>query len=172
MEEEDPPNMPEPLGKEVVISAFLDAIHAGNKITRRSHTGIIIFINNVLIQVFCKRKNTVESSTFGSELVALRIGRDLVSALRIKLKCFGVPIRGPANVFSDYEALYKNVSNPESTLNKKHNAINYHVCHEAVAAGIMCMGKEDTHTNPADAFTKLMPYSKKQGLLGGILWDY
>ena len=33
VEEEDPPNMTEPLGKEVVISAFVDANYVGNKIT-------------------------------------------------------------------------------------------------------------------------------------------
>ena len=43
---------------------------------------------------------------------------------------------------------------------------------EAVAAGIMKVGKEDTDTNPADALTKLMPYSKKRGLIGNMLFDY
>lgn len=172
VKEEDPPNMPEPLGNPVTISCFVDANHAGNKVTRRSHTGIILLLNNAPITVFSKRQNTVESSTYGSELVAMRIARDLISALRIKLKCFGIPILGPANVFCDNEAVYKNTSRPESTLTKKHNAINYHICREAVAAGIMRVAKEDTHTNIADAFTKLLPYSKKMELLGPLLTDY
>ena len=66
---------------------------------------------------------------------------------------------------------YKNVSNPESTINNKHNSINYHVYCEAVAAVIMLLGKEDTHANWADSFTKLVPYSNKHGLLVGILCD-
>ena len=41
--EDIPPNMPEPLGKEVQINAFFDADHAGDRVTRRSQTGIIIF---------------------------------------------------------------------------------------------------------------------------------
>ena len=170
IKEQDPPDMPEPLGEPVVMSCFVDANHAGNKVTRRSHTGIIIFLNNAVIQVFSKRQNTVESSTFGSELVAMRIARDLITAMRIKLKCFGVPIEGPTNVFGDNEAVYKNTSNPESTLSKKHNAINYHICREAVAAGIMRVAKEDTNTNIADAFTKLLSYSRKMDLLGPLLW--
>ncbi len=93
--------MPEPLVKSVVISAFVDANHAGNKVTWRSHTGIAIFFKNALIQAFSKRQNTFESSTFVSELVELRIRRYLISALQIKLKCFGILIRGPANVFMD-----------------------------------------------------------------------
>jgi hypothetical protein len=116
--------MPEPLGKSVDISCFVDANHAGNVITRRSHTGILIFVQNALIMWYSKKQNTVESSTFGSELVALRIARDLLVALRIKLKMFGVPINGLLNVFCDNQGVVYNISIPESTLTKKHNAIN------------------------------------------------
>ena len=133
---------------------------------------MIIMLNDAPIQVFCKRQNTVESSTFGSELVAMRIARDMISALRIKLKWLGVPLLGPANVFCDNEAVCKNTSRPESTLTKKHNAINFHICREAVAAGIMRVSKEDTGTNIADAFTKLLPYSRKMELLGRVLHNH
>ena len=44
-----PPNMPKPLGNEVVIRCFVDADHAGDTITRRSRTGFIIFVNNASI---------------------------------------------------------------------------------------------------------------------------
>eukprot|EP00804_Cyclotella_cryptica_P008557 CCRYP_007551-RA/>CCRYP_007551-RA protein AED:0.38 eAED:0.38 QI:0/0/0/1/1/1/2/0/852 len=163
--EEDPPGMPEPLGRRAVISAFVDADHAGNKVTRRSHTGVLIFMNNALITTFSKRQNTVESSTFGSELVAMRICRNLLMALRIKLKMFGVPLDGPANVFCDNDGVWKNVSIPESTLNKKHNSINYHVVRESVAAGIMHVAKKDTETNLADGLTKLLSCDRKRDLL-------
>ena len=33
MVEEDPPNMPVPLGNPVTMSCFVDADHAGNKVT-------------------------------------------------------------------------------------------------------------------------------------------
>jgi len=42
VQEELPPNMPEARGKRVIISCFVDANHAGNMITRRSHTGVLI----------------------------------------------------------------------------------------------------------------------------------
>jgi hypothetical protein len=41
--EEDPPDMPEPLGNPVHINVFVDADHARNVVTRRSHSGIFIF---------------------------------------------------------------------------------------------------------------------------------
>ena len=69
--EELPPNMPKPQGHPVIISAFVDANHAGNVITRHLHTGIFIFVQNAPIIWFSKRQNTVEAATFGSEFVAL-----------------------------------------------------------------------------------------------------
>jgi hypothetical protein len=44
---------------------------------------------------------------------------------------------------------------------KKHNAINYHdVMREAVAAGILRVGKEDGETNLADLLTKVITGQK------------
>jgi hypothetical protein len=37
----------------------------------------------------------VETSTFGSEVVAARIAVELIESLRFKLRMFGVPIEGP-----------------------------------------------------------------------------
>ena len=76
------------------MSAFVDANHAGNVVTRRLHTGIIIYVCNAVIIWYSKRQNTVEVATFGSEFVALRICKELIVGLRYKLRMFGVPIEG------------------------------------------------------------------------------
>ena len=55
VEEELPPKIPEPGGNVVKISAFGNANHTGNVVTRRSHSGIIIFVQNALIIWFSKR---------------------------------------------------------------------------------------------------------------------
>ncbi len=52
--EEDPPNMPVPLGTLVIMSCFVDADHGGNKVMLRSHTGIVILLNNAPISAFSK----------------------------------------------------------------------------------------------------------------------
>jgi hypothetical protein len=126
VEEELPPNMPKPLGRLVTISSFVDTTHAGNVITRRLHTGIIFLVQNAPIIWFSNQQNTVEPATFGSEFVALCICKELIVALRYKLRMFSVPIDGPASVFCDNCGVVRNTSIPESTLMKKHNAINYH----------------------------------------------
>jgi hypothetical protein len=166
--EELPQNMPEPRGNAVDITCFVDANHAGNLVTRRSHTGVLIFVQNAPILWYSKRQNTVEASSFGSEFVALRVAKELIVALRYKLRMFGVPIRGPASVLCDNQGVVKNASIPESALTKRHNAINYHTIREAVAAGIIRVGKEDGLTNLADAFTKSLPRARRYELFSRI----
>ena len=164
VEEEEPLDKPEALGAGVTIHCFVDAAHAGNMITRRSHTGIIIFINGAPIIWYSKRQATVEASTFGSELVALRIAKDLIVGLRYKLRMFGVPINGPANVYCDNNGVVKNTSIPASALHKRHHALNYNAVREAAAMGVLRVGKEDTRTMLADAFTKPLPRDRRDFL--------
>jgi hypothetical protein len=83
---------------------------------------------------------------------------------------FGVPIDGPANIFCDNRGVVKNVSIPESTLMKKHNAINYHAVREAAAAGILRVGKEDGKTNLADLLTKVLNGEKRWNICWNIMW--
>ena len=100
-------NMSEQLGNEVDINVFVDANHARNCVTRRTHTGIIIFCNLALITWFSTRQNTAETSTFSSEIIAVRIATELIEALQYKLRMFGVPISGPARVFCDNKSVYQ-----------------------------------------------------------------
>jgi hypothetical protein len=44
-EEPMPHDMPRPRGRLVVTTEFVDASHAANKKTRRSHTGFLLFLN-------------------------------------------------------------------------------------------------------------------------------
>ena len=64
----------------------------------------------------------------------------MIVALRYKLRMFGVAIKGPASVLCDNQAVVKNTSYPESTLSKRHNAINYHAVRKACATGIIRVG--------------------------------
>ena len=161
--------MPKPLGKAVNINVFVDADHAGNQVTRRSHTGIIMYCNLAPVTWYSKRQNTVETSTFGSEFVAMRIATELTESLIYKLRMFGVPIDGPARVFCDNESVVRSSSFPESTLKKKHVSIAYHKVREAVAAGKILIYYESTNSNLADLFTKVLSHIKRMPLIQSIL---
>jgi hypothetical protein len=115
--------MPEQRGQSVTTSCFVDSDHAGCRIMRRSHTGVIVFVNNAPILWYSKRQSTVKSSTFGSEFVALRTAIDTIEGLRYKLRMMSVPFEGPTSVFCDNEGVVKNTTEPESPLKKKHVAI-------------------------------------------------
>lgn len=167
-----PQNMPEARGKPVSMTAFVDADHAGCKLTRRSHSGILIFVNRAPILWFSKRQATVEASTFGSESIAMRLCIEMVEGLRYKLRMMGVPLDGPANIFCDNESVVKSSTRPESTLKKKHAAINYHRIREAQAADppYIRITWIDGNENLADAFTKVLVGQKRHYLLSRILW--
>jgi hypothetical protein len=47
-----------------------------------------------------KRQNTIESSTFGSEFVAIKIAMEMNEALHYKLKMMDIPISGESNCFN------------------------------------------------------------------------
>ena len=104
--------------------------------------------------MYSKRQNSVQTSTFGSEFMAMRQAVELIQALRFKLRMFGIPLDGPASMYCDNEAVYKNIGHPDSVLKKKHHSVAYHMCREAVTSGMVRVAKEGTGTNIADLFTK------------------
>ena len=151
-----PGDMLPPRGESVSMHCFVDSDHAGNTVTRRSQTGLGLFVNRAPIVGYSKCQNTVETNTFGSEFIVMKTAVEQIEALRYKLCMFGVPLEGPTNIFCDNESVFKNASIPDSTLKKKHTSICYHRSREAVAAGTVRIAKEGTTTNLSDLFTKLL----------------
>ena len=131
---------------------------------------MIIFLNNAPILWFSKRQNTVETSTFGSEIVALRIAIELIEGLRYKLRMMGVPIHGACKVFCDNDSVVQNTTRPESPLRKKANAICYHKARESIAAGWIQIAKEPGETNVADLLTKLVTGPVLSYLVPMCMW--
>jgi hypothetical protein len=83
-------------------------------VTRKSVTGILIFVNGSPIMWLSKRQATLETSTFGSEFVALRVAVEMLEALHYKLRMFDVPLDGPANDFCDNQSVVLNSTLPSS----------------------------------------------------------
>ena len=96
----------------------------------------------------------MESSTYGSEMVAAKIATELTMAMRYRLRMLGMPIEGPVIMFGDNQCVVMNCSLSTSTLKKKHNAIAYHRVREAVAAGLINLAHVSTKDNIADIMTK------------------
>ena len=99
----------------------------------------------------------------------MKTAAEMLKGLRYKLRMFGIPMDGPANVFCDNGSVVANTQNPASTVKKKHLLICYHLVREQVAALVLRVAKEDGKTNLADVLTKLMPGTKKRELCGRFL---
>ena len=87
-----PLDMTRPRGNSVSTHCFVEAKHAGDKTTRKSMTGILIFCNRVSIIWNIKRKQIVEMSLFGSEFTAMKNSIELIAALQYKLRILGSPL--------------------------------------------------------------------------------
>ena len=74
-------NAPKPLAHRVTTTCYIDASHVGCQVTHHSHTGVLIFVNRALIIWYSKQQNTVESSTFGSEFIVMKMVIELIEAL-------------------------------------------------------------------------------------------
>ena len=167
-----PPNAPIPKGKEVDLRMFVDSDHAGEKRTRRSRTGFLIYLNMAPIAWYSKRQSTIETSVFGAEFVAMKVGMETLRGIRYKLRMMGVPLTGPSYIYGDNMSVIHNTQRPESTLKKKSNSICYHAIREAVAMGECLTGHVSTHKNPADLCTKVVPGGMKRDfLISLILYD-
>ena len=150
-----PDNMPTPAEmKELAITIYVDASHASDLVTRRSVTGYIICIGQAIVKWYSKRQNTVETSTYGSELVALKHAVEAALEIRYMLRMMGLRFERTSTILCDNMGVVYNMQYPSSSLKKKANSVAYHKCREAIAAGIVRLGHINGDWNLADLETK------------------
>ena len=169
VQEAVPPDAPDPLGSSVDLRLYVDSSHADDAKTRRSRTGFFIFLNSACIDWMSKKQGTVETSVFGAEFVALKVGMEKIRALRYKLRMMGVPLSGPAYVYGDNMSVIYNTQSPESQLKKKSNQICYHAVRESVAMGEILTTHIPTDMNVGDLATKIIPAGQKRETLVSML---
>jgi len=77
-----PHRMPDSRGHKIVTTAYVDASFASDKITRRSHTGFIIFVNrapvkwysNVSLKISTEHANAIRDKVAATFAVILLLG--------------------------------------------------------------------------------------------------
>ena len=97
--------MPNPLGHGFKICCFVDANHAGEYLTFRSRTGLIVMFNNAPIYCHSKTQTSVETSTFGSGMMAMKQAADYIRGLRYKIVMFGIPVEEPSYMYGDNQSV-------------------------------------------------------------------
>ena len=190
VEETIPSDAPEPLGKEVILSTYVDANLYHDMVTGRALTGVLHFVNGTPVEWFSKRQATVETATYGSEFVAAKIATEQVIDLRTSIRYLGIPIKKdsyvsmtdprkaekkrdrdvPTYMFGDNQSVITSSTIPASLLNKRHNALAYHRVREAIAAGIIRFFHIAGKSNPADVLSKHSGFQQFWPLIQPILF--
>ena len=143
------------------MRAFFYSYHAGDLVTSRSRTGCVVFINNDPIFFYSKKQVSCETSSFGSEFVAMKSFCEHLRSLRHKLCVFGITVEHPAYVFGNYQSALSNSLDPHPIPKKKSLIIAYHFIREGIA-----------HLNLSHVDTKSFPSGEKITLFTGYLLHY
>ena len=116
-------------------------------------------LNNTPVRWVSKRQKTVETSTYGSELVTSKKATELILKIRFMIWSLGVTLDEPTLMLGDNMSGVENTSVLSSILKKKYNAIAYHQVREAIAAKVMRFAYVRSEENFSDVLTE--PLSKK-----------
>ena len=117
-----------------MMIAFVDSDHAGDHITCRSRTRFLIKLKNSPIYWLSKKQSGIETSSFGSEFMALKHCCEYVRGLRYKLRMMEIQVDDPTYIFGDNKAVLVSLLVPVSVLKKKSNSIAYHFVSEGTSS--------------------------------------
>jgi hypothetical protein len=99
-------------------------------------------------------QKTVETYTYGSEMVAVRIATEFALEIRYNIRMLGFEVDGPIKLLGDNNVVVLNTTIPSSQLKKKHQACAYHRIREANAGSVIDFRHIPSHLNLADIGTK------------------
>ena len=104
----------------------MDANFARDKISRRSRTSFLVIIYGNPVYWHTKKQDSCETSSFGSEFVAMKQYCEYLRGLRYKLRMMGIPVSNPCFIYGDNQSVLWNTTVPESTLKNKTASVAYH----------------------------------------------
>ena len=167
-----PTDAPKPLGKEVLLTSYVDANLCHDFTSGRSVTGVLHLVNQTVIDFYSKKQPLVQTATYGSEYMAARTATEQIIELRTTLQYLGVPIKGASYLFGDNKTVVDSSINPASKLRKRHVLLSFHRVREAIAARILHFVFIPGSINPADILSKAWGYQAVWSMLKPLLfWE-
>jgi hypothetical protein len=79
----------------------------------------------------------VETSTFGSEIIAAQMAIDLTIEMRYKLQCLRIKVEKRSELLGDNLSIVVNTTLPSSKIKRKHLSCQIVRVREAIAAGFV-----------------------------------
>ena len=96
----------------------------------------------------------METSTYGSEMVALRIALEALTKVRHKLSMMGIDFYNQSHVLCEKKIEVWNMKLPSSSLKKNLDSVAYQKCRKSVTARIVAIGNIGGKQNMSDLLTK------------------
>ena len=154
--------MPKPRGKGMDMRVYVDTDHAGETVTRRSRSGFVIFLNGAPIYWSSKKQTSCETSSFGSELCAMKQATEYVKGFRYKVRMMRIPVEDPTLIFGNNQSVLTNTTMHEFMLKKKTQSIVYHFVREGCARDEWQTAYISTPENVDDILTTPLPSGGKR----------
>ena len=128
--------LPTPLFDKLAVNAYFDSDHAHDKVSRRSITGMIIFVGRTPVFELVRRHDAIETLTYSVEFMAMKTAIEEVMSVRYVLRCLGVKVTRPTSILGDNRSVIMNATIPSLSLKKKmwQYLISYHMTREAITA--------------------------------------
>jgi hypothetical protein len=116
--EEIDTNAPSPLVEEMEITVFVDSDHVHDQATRKSITGIVIFVRRTPVFYFIKRQGTTFTSTYGAEFCAMKTAVEELIAVCYMLQYLGVKVLHASLICGDNLGVIQNCMIKDSLLKR------------------------------------------------------
>jgi hypothetical protein len=116
----------------------------------------MVFVGSTPVLWPSKRQGCIATSTYTAEFVAVRSAVEEAISIRYMLRCLGVPVTKPTNLYGDNFGVIQSATILDGELKKKHVAISYHYVREAITTGYINAIWVKSHENFADVCTKAL----------------
>ncbi|GJY75105.1 retrovirus-related pol polyprotein from transposon TNT 1-94 [Tanacetum coccineum] len=156
-----------PKGSGFDLTAFSDADHAGCLDTRKSTSGGIQFLGDMLVSWMSKKQDCTAMSSAEAEYVALSASCAQVMWMRTQLQDYGFNYN-KIPLYCDSQSAIAISCNPVQHSRTKHIHTRYHFIKEQVENGIIELYFVRTEYQLADMFTKALPEERFQYLVRRI----
>ncbi|GAA5828805.1 hypothetical protein JCM3770_005212 [Rhodotorula araucariae] len=155
------------------LVGYVDADHAGDLGSRRSTSGVAIFLDGSLISSSSKRQSTVALSTFVAELNAIAKGVTDLEWYESILRTLPIGSDTPIRVYSDNKSAVDQLLSPTFAETRKTVDVKVKYVREQVEREFIDLKWINGNDNVADILTKALPakVAKTHGLTMGLV-DY
>ena len=138
----------------VTLTMYTDSDWAGDRETRRSVSGYIIFFMNCPVAWKSKQQGSVALSSTEAEYYALSEAAKEIKFISQALVSLGMKVRYPIIVKVDNVGAIFMAENITATNRTRHIEARYHFFHELIEDGVILVQFVRTKENKADPYTK------------------